>query len=150
MTKRATLDKPLCALATAKEEHADMLDLAQLLTQLWHHHVSMAKPQTVACSKEYNQELADRLAFHLGFRSRPPELKFKPGGKEKNDLGKMSDAMKLQASVTTNEIRDTLKPWLMHHDKCPVYKRRAIAISVATEARLCNCGLMKAMGVVHD
>lgn len=147
MSRRSTLDKPLGVAADAADAHSDLLDLSHLLQQLWHHHVSMAKPQSTPCSKEYNLELADRLAFHLGYRERAPELKFKPGGREKNELGKTSDALKLQELVTTSHVRDTLKPWLVHDDKCPVRKRRAISLSPATEAKHCTCGLMKAMGV---
>lgn len=143
MSRRSTLDKPLCALATAKEEHADMLDLAQLIQQLWHHHVSQTKPQTGACSKEYNQELADRLAYHLGYRSIMPELKFQAGGRTKTPLGKLSDAMALQEKVTTSFTIGVLKPWLKHLDSCAVHKRGFV--SKATEAKLCNCGLAKAI-----
>lgn len=78
----STIDKELCRLATAKEEHARMLDLSHLLQQLWHHHLSQSKECVTPCSKQYNRELADRLAWHLGFRSERPTCRFDSSGKE--------------------------------------------------------------------
>lgn len=76
-----TLDRVLCAAAIAAEEHERLLDLNHLLLQLWHHHVSQAKPHALRVSREYHQELADRLAWHLGFRKEKPVLKFDPSGR---------------------------------------------------------------------
>ena len=74
-----TLDKKLCQLADSVEEHARYLDLSHLLLQLWHHHVSQGKESVPPCSKHYNRELAERLAFHLGMRVHPPVVKYAGG-----------------------------------------------------------------------
>lgn len=71
-----TLDAHLCRLADAVEEHERVLDLDQLLLQLWHHHVSQAKGLVPPCSKQYNHELAKRLGWHLGFEKHRPEVKY--------------------------------------------------------------------------
>lgn len=147
MSRRSTLDKPLCVAADAMDQHRDLLDLAHLLQQLWHHHVSMAKPQSTPCSKQYNLELADRLAFHLGYRERAPELKFDASGK-KNDLGKLSDAMALQEKVTTGFVIGVLQPWLKHRDECATRKRGFV--SKKLEAKLCNCGLSKTLALREE
>jgi len=82
MPAGSTIDKELCRLATAKEEHERMLDLSHLLQQLWFHHQSQAKPITTPCSRQYNQELANRLAWHLGFRKDRPVCRFDASGKQ--------------------------------------------------------------------
>lgn len=63
--ERPTLDPVLCELATAKEQHARMLDLAQLLRVLWHHHRSQTKPGASPVTASYHQALAQRLGAHL-------------------------------------------------------------------------------------
>lgn len=146
MSARGTLDKPLCVAADAADAHKRLLDLCHLLRQLWHHHLSQAKKHTEPCSKEYNQELADRLAYHLGDRRDPPELKFDPSGK-KNALGKLSDAMSLQESVTTNYVRELLSTWLVHRPTCVKIAARRDNLNWAKTKGTCTCGLDKAMGV---
>ena len=146
MSVRGTLDKPLCVAADAADAHQRLLDLCHLLRQLWHHHISQAKKQTGACSKEYNKELADRLSYHLGDRAEPPELKFDPSGK-KNDLGKLRDAMSLQESVTTNHVREKLSTWLMHHPACKKIDARRGNLNWTKTKGTCTCGRDKAMGV---
>ena len=146
MSVRGTLDKPLCVAADAADAHKRLLDLCHLLRQLWHHHVSQAKPMSISVSREYNQELADRLAYHLGDRRDLPELKFDASGK-KNALGKLSDAMSLQESVTTNHVREKLSSWLMHHPTCKKLDARRGNLNWAKTKGTCTCGLDQAMGV---
>jgi hypothetical protein len=67
-----TLGPSLFALAEAKEQHKRMIDLHDLIMQLWHHHLSLAKGRG-GTSPGYNAEIAARLAFHLGFADAPPE-----------------------------------------------------------------------------